>query len=61
MTPAQRNQLWQARQSREAHSTVHSMSPPSTIQVNHQQGRDTPGTTATPTSAPITPEPGTVL
>ena len=61
MSPAQRNQLWQAHQSRETHSTAHSTSPPSTIQVNHQQGHDTPGTTATHTSAPITPEPGTVL
>ena len=61
MTPAQRNQLWQACQTREAHSTENSTSPPSTIQVNHQQGRNTQGTTATHNSAPITPEPGTVL
>ena len=61
MTPAQRNQLWQARQTHEAHATENSTSPPSTIQVNHQQGRDTQGTTATHASATTTPEPGTVL
>ena len=61
MTPAQRNQLWQSCQTREAHATENSTSPPSTIQVNHQQGRDTQGTTATHASAPTTPEPGTVL
>ena len=61
MASAQRNQLWQARQTREAHSTKHSRSPPSTVHVNHQQGRNTPGTPATHTSAPITHEPSTVL
>ena len=61
MTPAQRNQLWQACQTHEAHATENSTSPPSTIQVNHQQGHDTQGTTATHASATTTPEPGTVL
>ena len=32
MTPAQRNQLWQSRQTHEAHATENSTSPPSTIQ-----------------------------
>ena len=41
MTPAQCNQLWQACQTHEAHATENSTSPPSTIQVNHQQGRHT--------------------
>ena len=48
-------------QTREAHATENSTSPPSTIQVNHQQGHDTQGTTVTHASAPTTPEPGTVL
>ena len=61
MTPAQRNQLWQARQTHKAHATENSTSPPSTIQVNHQQGRNTQGTTSTHASATTTPEPGTVL
>ena len=63
MTPAQCNQLWQSRQTHQTHTTESSTSTslPTTIQVNHQQGCDTQGTTATPASTGTTAEPGSVL